>query len=291
MNYFHSKKHIENAKKASVLGLEKIKEITLERIEDYFINPNKCAYCNKDLPYEKKHRKFCNSSCAASANNKKRKLSDETKSLIRNKLKGRKQTDEHKDKVRGNKNGRWKGGLSIKENVFLKQHICVVCGNIFIPQICLNGKPSKSKSCSNECRLKLRSKNGRLIINKRIANGTHRGWNSRNIISYPEKFFIGVLKNNNIKFEHNYPINKKSLGEISQYNYFLDFYVKEKNIDLEIDGEQHKSRKEHDNYRDNLLRKNGYIVYRIKWANINNEKGKEYIKNEIDKFLKFYNNI
>jgi hypothetical protein len=41
--------------------------------------------------------------------------------------------------------------------------------------------------------------------------------------------------------------------------------------------------------RDEVLIKNNYIVYRIKWRNINTEKGKEYIKNEIDNFLEFYN--
>jgi very-short-patch-repair endonuclease len=59
---------------------------------------------------------------------------------------------------------------------------------------------------------------------------------------------------------------------------------------LEIDGKQHKYRKEHDDERDKLLNEYGYIVYRIKWKNINTEMGKEYIKNEIDKFMEFYDN-
>ena len=59
---------------------------------------------------------------------------------------------------------------------------------------------------------------------------------------------------------------------------------------MEIDGKQHKSRTEHDNFRDKILTENGYVVYRIKWKNINTENGKNYMKNEIDKFLMFYNN-
>jgi len=35
----------------------------------------------------------------------------------------------------------------------------------------------------------------------------------------------------------------------------------------------------------------GIKVYRIKWKTINNEKGKKYIKNEIKKFLDFYESI
>ena len=33
----------------------------------------------------------------------------------------------------------------------------------------------------------------------------------------------------------------------------------------------------------------GWIVYRIKWREINSILGKEYIKNEIEKFIEFYN--
>ena len=60
---------------------------------------------------------------------------------------------------------------------------------------------------------------------------------------------------------------------------------------MEIDGKQHKlkERKESDEIRDKLLIKSGIKVYRIEWKSINTEKGKEYIKNEIDKFLEFYN--
>ena len=75
-------------------------------------------------------------------------------------------------------------------------------------------------------------------------------------------------------------------------NYFLDFYLKDKNIDLEIDGKQHnyEDRIENDELRDFTLIKNGFIVYRIKWKEIQTNDGKNYIKNEIDKFLEFYNN-
>ena len=62
---------------------------------------------------------------------------------------------------------------------------------------------------------------------------------------------------------------------------------KRKKIDLEIDGNQHKYRKEHDTTRDGNLSKIGIYVYRIKWININSKKGKSYIKKEINKFLIF----
>jgi very-short-patch-repair endonuclease len=225
-----------------------------------------CLNCNKII---KTRNKFCNNSCAATFNNKKRILSDKTKNKISNSLNNR----------------------FLKEGIIHEiKNMCVICKNEFIVKRCLNGRLSKSKCCSNKCYLKLRHKNGKIVANERIANGTHNGWSTRNIISYPEQFFMTVLNNNNIKFKHNYPINKKNLGLNNSCNYFLDFFIEDKNIDLEIDGKQHKSRTEHDNFRDKILTENGYIVYRIKWKNINTENGKQYMKNEINKFLKFYNN-
>lgn len=73
----------------------------------------------------------------------------------------------------------------------------------------------------------------------------------------------------------------------------MDFII-EKNgikIDLEIDGKQHKYRKKHDAIRDEFLTKNGFVVYRIEWNQINNEKGKEEMKNKIDAFIDFYKSL
>ena len=41
-------------------------------------------------------------------------------------------------------------------------------------------------------------------MKERIKNGLHKGWQSRNIISYPEKFFIEVLKNNGLEKEYKF---------------------------------------------------------------------------------------
>jgi len=164
--------------------------------------------------------------------------------------------------------------------------ICVICGYEYERKRLKSGKLSNSKTCGDNCSNKLISKS----IKKRVDNGSHNGWQSRNIISYPEQFFIKVLDNNNIEFKFNYPINKrKDLYIDEPYNYFLDFYFPEKKIALEIDGNQHKYRTEHDRLRDERLQNVGIKIFRIKWKSINNDKGKEYIKDEIEKFLNFYN--
>jgi very-short-patch-repair endonuclease len=67
----------------------------------------------------------------------------------------------------------------------------------------------------------------------------------------------------------------------------LDYPDQEIKIDLEIDGKQHKDRKESDTKRDQALANNGYRVYRIEWKSINKSDGREFIKKEIEKFLEF----
>ena len=48
---------------------DKCQEAKNLRHEEYAKNPKCCIHCGKALPWEKKHNKFCNSSCAGSHNN------------------------------------------------------------------------------------------------------------------------------------------------------------------------------------------------------------------------------
>lgn len=122
-------------------------------------------------------------------------------------------------------------------------------------------------------------------INKHINLGKHKGWQTRNKLSYPEKFFKKVLELNGYKnkFKINFPISKRSLGFDDNSNYFLDFYFPEICFDLEIDGKQHcrPERKLSDKIRDKYLMTNGIQPYRIKWVSINSKAGKDYIRKEI----------
>ena len=259
----------------------------------YEKNPKLCKCCGKVILYENKTNNFCNSSCSASFNNTGRKV-DKTKRKIEKCLICGKETEiklgtskskyhceeckkelQTKRHIRNNKNNKNYGD----------KIICNLCGKEYIVI-------NRSNYCSDECRKEIRSINAKNMMKERIKNGLHKGWQSRNIISYPEKFFIEVLKNNGLEKEYkfNFPINKREDLSIDEaYSYFLDFYFTEKKILLEIDGKQHEYRKEHDELRDERLRNIGIKIHRIKWKSINNEKGKEYIKNEIDKFLDFYN--
>ena len=272
-NYLGSKEHKDNARNSILLGLKKLKELKVERIKKYYSEPSFCLCCDKVLSYEKKNNKFCSSSCSASYNNKGRIVSDEQKKKVSLSLSGIKRNEK------------------LSENIKEHKRICSYCKKEFIVWRLNNNTLSHSKHCSSGCTNSSMKEKVSLIIKEKVKNGTHKGWQSRNIESYPEKFFKIVLENNGIKYKFNKVISKRSLGLDCDANYFLDFYLKDKNIDLEIDGKQHnyEDRIENDELRDFTLIKNGFIVYRIKWKEIQTNDGKNYIKNEIDKFLEFYN--
>lgn len=116
--------------------------------------------------------------------------------------------------------------------------------------------------------------------------GKIQSWVTRNILSYPEKFWLQVLQNNNIICE-----------KPNKYfrPYFLDFWLikNNTNVDLEIDGKQHKykDRIESDKKRDLFLEENNFKVYRVDWNEINTESGKNKMKEKINKFLLFYKSL
>jgi hypothetical protein len=68
----------------------------------------------------------------------------------------------------------------------------------------------------------------------------------------------------------------------------MSLYIPEFNIDLEIDSKQHEyeDRKEKDEIRDVHISKK-YKIYRIKWKCINTDAGKNYMREQIENFLKF----
>lgn len=77
---------------------EYINKLKNENIKKYNINPSFCKHCSKQLSYEQRKNKFCNSSCSASSNNKKREQrSDES-------LKKTSESIKHQNIVKYNKN-------------------------------------------------------------------------------------------------------------------------------------------------------------------------------------------
>jgi hypothetical protein len=184
--------------------------------------------------------------------------------------------------------------IIIKKNTVVYEKECEYCHNIFYT------KRERKMFCGRNCQMKglwqRDTYRNKLIskIRENVKTGKHQGWKTRNILSYPEKFFKKVLELNGFKdrFITNYPIKKSELGLVCDACYFLDFYFPEFKLDLEIDGKQHsyEDRMISDKNRDESLTKNGYQVYRIKWKSLNKPEGKEFIRKEIEKFLEFIKN-
>ena len=238
---------------------------------------HRCLTCGKEI---KGRKIFCSSSCAAKYNNKKRGVhSQNTKNKIKFSLIKRYHPElsdsEIKDIVDKNEK------ISTYENGRKKKyhHICPVCNKEFLGT-------KKQIYCSPQCAHKspLLKEKLRKTVQERIDQGNFSGWKSRNIKSYPEHFWETVLDNNNISYVRE---------DFSTKKYFLDFLINANGnlIDLEIDGKQHKYRKEKDIERDSFLKSNGFIVYRIQWNEVNSKNGQEEMQVKIKEFLKFYNSF
>lgn len=66
-----------------ISSFEKRENLYQERINEYNKNPNKCLFCGEKLDYKHRHLKFCNHSCSASFNNKKRKKEKKRKEIVK----------------------------------------------------------------------------------------------------------------------------------------------------------------------------------------------------------------
>jgi very-short-patch-repair endonuclease/uncharacterized Zn ribbon protein len=256
-NYQGSLKHKENARNAFLIARDVLSLKKQNRIKEYDQHPKQCKECNKVFSYEQRGKTFCNSSCAASFNNSKRKLSEETRKKISKSLNG-------------------KGTLE----PYTK--ICIWCKKEFITykknQIgCCRSCSAKHIQSKPETKQKIS-----LAQKKLIAEGKFVGWKSRKDKepSYPEKYFISLFENEHIiGWERDHKIGR----------WFIDFAFINKKLALEIDGKQHEERKEQDKIKDDFLINNGWKVFRVKWYNPINENNKEKIYKEIEEFKAILN--
>lgn len=265
-----------------------------KRKSDYYQNPKICPVCGNVIPYEKRFGMTCSSSCRASIANKKRgKQKTSTKNKISESLiEYKKNSDKYQSISELIESGiimndeNYDYFDSFKKVSFLKYKKCPICGRIFCGRVLKSGRIGYGSTCSDKCLKELMVLRGKENISKRMDEGRFQGWQSRNIISYAEKFWKAVLDNNKISYIREFHLDKK---------YFLDFFI-EKNgvkIDLEIDGKQHSysDRMEHDKIRDEYIRSKGLIVYRIPWNEISSNDGSLKMKRKIDDFLEFYNSL
>lgn len=278
----------------------------------------KCKCCGSIIPYDEntdaikyKAKVFCNSSCAATFNNR-RPHSEESKlkasktaltkyygenlELYEAKLQIKK---EHRSRLRSSRNAikYYSDGMINGQDYVVCPYCDLRFSQIQIKHLRLHSKTFEDlyiefgndyKVISDTTYTK-KINAGKESQQKLIDTGVHQGWQSRKKISYAEKFWKKVLDNNNFEYEREFLINCYNT------HYFLDFRLQKgaKVIDLEIDGKQHTypDHIAHDNTRDKNLSTLGYIVYRIPWNEINSEQGKLEMQNKINNFLDFYNSL
>ena len=300
----------ENNKKIYADTMEKFLNGARRSKKDvYFDYTSKCQKCGKEFTQRttktiiqrNKQKKCCCRACSNSRNHSEetRRKTSNSLNKFHEKMGTSRQSDnpEHRKNCSG---GSLRGAGNRSKDI--REHKCVFCEKTIYAKFYRGVYCYECAEKNGLDNLQLYDENGKMIPSKQrieagkkvqqrlIDEGRHKGWQSRNIISYPEKFWMEVLKNNNIDFSFNHVVNKKThLGLDDNSNYFLDFLING-NIDLEIDGKQHKyeERSKSDRIRDEILTKNDYIVYRVQWNEINSEDGKKLMKQKIDNFLDFY---
>ena len=117
------------------------------------------------------------------------------------------------------------------------------------------------------------------------------------ILSSYEEYILKILKSNNIKF-----IREATFSDCRGGKYRFDFYLKDRNILLEIDGQYHfqpirgeknlRAQKERDRRKNSYALSRKIQLYRIPYWEIN--KVKEYGDIVSQKFLvesKYHNDL
>jgi very-short-patch-repair endonuclease len=206
-----------------------------------------CLFCNKmiEVPAKKKCDRYCSRKCGAIAANKARgKWSEETKAKI-------------------------KAGLA--KHYQKPDRFCEFCKTKLI------NPRKKTKFCSGSCsaKNKWQSPEYQEKISNHMKSAPHKGWKSRTKMSrsYAELFWTDRLTKAGLAFSPEHPCGK----------YFLDFYFPELNLDLEVDGRQHRERKELDDRRDKHIQSLGIQVIRFPWLGLKKNKQKTF--EQVEQFL------
>ena len=194
------------------------------------MNKNTCKYCGKEIP---RTNKFCNNSCAASYNNKKRGArSEETKRKISESV--RKYVIK-KQKAHENK---------------IVYRICENCGMKFEVKRNSKNRLSIAKFCSNNCRSKYLSN-----INKVLGSG---GFREGSVKNYKSGWFNGIHCDSSwelafLLWHRDHNIVVKRCEEVRCYvlnnikhKYFPDFVVENKIYEIKgINDEINKAKQQY----------------------------------------------
>ena len=156
------KKKISIGVKESTYFIE-LQNIKNNNIQLYNENPKRCPHCNKIIPYEKRHNKYCSSICNGFCATKGHHHSEETKEKIGNAVKGIIPWNKgnHKEKTSNH---------IIKIPKTQISRLCPVCNKTFI----IPNEYSLKIFCTTECHNK-DQKNGYQYSKKPKIGGYQQG--------------------------------------------------------------------------------------------------------------------
>ena len=83
--------------------------------------------------------------------------------------------------------------------------------------------------------------------------------------SWLEKKMMEFLDNQHIKYEFQKVFFIKSKGGFIKSYYIVDFYIPDKKVILEVDGQFHKEQKEYDDFRTRDIQKHYPKIQVIRW--------------------------
>lgn len=227
-------------------------QLTAQNIKSHYkkyhsVNEPKsyCLECQKPI-YT--NNKFCNQSCSAKHNNKKRLESGWVPS----------------------KTQRLKTSLKLKLRYpkFTPVTPCIICNKLH---------PRSGKTCSNNCyRIHQSIRMKDCIANGDFNPNKNRGRHKR---SYMELSFENWLNENfpSLKFITEHPFHRSDITK----TYFADFYFPDLSLIIELDGTQHLLNVNYDIERDEYIKSH----YNVSILRISHREYKEKLKLDIVKEL------
>ena len=117
---------------------------------------------------------------------------------------------------------------------------------------------------------------------KAVAEGRHKGYQYSKR-PYSEVYVESILSSRDIRYERQF--RYEYLDEAGRKRFFfLDFYLPDYNLDLEVDGSFHSREPQiyHDQRRDQIISEE-MEIFRLRW----NKVGSQELLSEIDRFLKY----
>lgn len=219
---------------------------------------NQCLNCKKNT----NNNKFCSSSCSATFNNLKRRNRNKNyhSQQFINKL------------IESNKART--GEKRVYPHTKIKFQNCENCDYIFV------AKRSKDrryrKSCSEDCR--------RILLSKFKSNwlknkDNHKKLPRRNEKSYMERSFEEWLISNGLsRGLHGFLTEINFINKNNKKPGWTDFVFPKQKLIIELDGTQHRKRKQLDMIRDDYLKSKNWIVIRITHKEYKNKSKLDLIK-------------